>query len=208
MGRDDQGIRCSPFCSVQEVAWRLKTISTEGQGLAYTAPSVSRPSIGYGVDHSGLPHTEPQPQIIHREYSSEKYSFVSILTLPAEIRARIYEFVFPEVDKDRRQKDTRHNVLLTYCHIYEESLHLYYSSTMLKMALYPLHFYHMNPQVRPAWSKIRHLFVNFLDTWNFTAAVLEELLPVLQTAVVEHAHFRPATGGMRYANMSDQDVIR
>jgi hypothetical protein len=77
---------------------------------------------------------------------------------------------------------------------------------MLKMALYPLHFYHMNPQVRPAWSKIGHLFVNFLDTWNFTAAVLEELLPVLQTAVVEHAHFRPATGGMRYANMSDQDV--
>jgi hypothetical protein len=74
------------------------------------------------------------------------------------------------------------------------------------MALHPPQLYCMNPQVRPAWSKIRHLFVNFFNPWNFMAAVLGGLFPALQTVTVKHAHFPGGYRAMRYARMNDQDV--
>jgi hypothetical protein len=166
---------------VQEAVWSAED-GKKGRGLACAAPS------GSGRCKSlWPPPTEPQSQITHHEHSSEKYSFVSIFDTARRDSYENLRIYPPRAQKRKinRQKDTRHNVLLNYRQIYEESLHFYYSSTMIEIALYPLHFYLKSGRLGVGLDTPRQF-----NAWNF---ILKGRFPALQTVTVEHAHFQVAT---------------
>jgi hypothetical protein len=110
------------FAGFKKRSGQLKT----EKGRAWLAQHLQAPGLVASTHGTTIPN-------YHHEYSSEKYSFASIFDIARRDSYENLRIYPPSAQKRKinRQKDTRHNVLLNCRQIYEESLHFYYSSTLL-----------------------------------------------------------------------------